>query len=568
MDRDLPLVPTIIFIASLIIAIALYMQASPKLHRPPVSQFILNDANGLQVLFKNRLVSLENDSLDRVLSEYGISQHVGRILLLDGGDLVLNAAGQNTSLLHKWRSFKRKTELKAKGGTSLLHCDSQFLECNAWGDDALHFDTPWSGLSITNDRHVILDTSRHQVYLLNENGDLLDTLKGFKFPNHATLIGGDIWVVDTNHNTLVPLKIEDSRLIRSHEALYLNDFIGINYEHLYPSMAYKVDDAWFVLIHANGMDRGRVYRLEDGKATQLFQRQKDISSLYFSGGKLFVATYSDHSLWSMSLDSGDVQRIQSNSFENSILAVDKEIRSHRIKFYLQAGAVIAIGFLALIFSLRKSTPSVVNAGKILVPLDEKSHQPSERLTEILWVSKNQALLKLHFKALKKLRLLGLGTLTITSLAAGILLATSADDKYWPIIALIFSLSTVFISMPWVVKQLSGSFLNSSLGSNGKDILVKDIDSGDMQKVNINNTLFSNQDLYDGKVYITWQDFGKVYFDKLEFEELISPLLQKARKVSLFRIYLWRLRCGERGALAGLVSILFSVAAMVVLHRFT
>ena len=568
MDRDLPLAPTLIFIGSLILVIALYMQVSPKLHRPPVSQFFDGGANGLLVLFKNRLVSVESESLDVVFSDYGVSQHVGEIMLLAGGDRVLNTAGQSTSLLHKWRRFNRKTEFRAKGGSSLLRCDSQFSECSSWGDDALHFDTPWSGLSVSNDHHLILDTARHQIYLLNANGDLLDTLKGFKFPNQASLSGDDVWVVDTNRNSLAPLKIDNNQLFRVGEPLYLTDFSGISHQHRFPSMAYKVADAWIVLTHANGMDDGKVYRLNDGKATQLFEHQKDISSLYFSDGNLFVAAFSDHTLWSMNLKSGSVQRIQSDSFDNAVLAVDKTIRLHRLEFYLQAGVVIAIGLFALIFSLRRSRPAALNPARILVPPHATFTQVGEPFSEILWVSKNKELLALHRKALKSLNVFGCASLVIAGVVAATVIAVSADAKYWTLIGLLVLLGVLFLAIPWVVKPVSRPLLNSRLGSNGESIVVEDCESGKVRQLDIANTLFSNQNLYDGKVYVTWQDFNKVYYDKAEFESLISPLLHKARKVSLFRIYLWRLNSGERSALVGLAVIVASLILLVALQRLT
>ncbi len=563
MDRELPVVPSLIFIVSLIMVIALYMQVSPQLHRPPVSQ-ILNTDGGLSVVYKNRLVALELSNSNISFSDYGVSQYVGEVMPLVNGAWLLNTGWQHTSLWHKWRRYERKTEVQADGGSSLLRCDKQFIACTPWGNQELHFDTPWSGVSISDDRHVILDTARHKLYLINDAGELLDTLEGFRFPNHATLYDGLVWVVDTNRNRLVPLRMEGDQLITSGEPISLYSFDGISSEHRFPSMVYRSSNAWYVLTHANGMNDGKVYRLESGKATQLFESQSDITTLHFGNNHLTAAAFSDHSLWSMNVINNELKSIESVSFNEALSLVDHQIRLQRLEFYLYAGFIIAIGLFALVFSLIKSSPSSENSRRILVPPHSKIAEFSGANGEVIWLTRNAELVELYKKSERYFVIINWSVAAVIMIMGVFILKLGTDDALLrELVLLVLLFCTIILSLPWIIKRIFAKILDSRLGSDGESLFLSDVHSiAGRRKIDLQNAIYSNHDLFDGANYLAWQNYAKVYYDKAEFESLVSPLLREARKVGHMRMYLARLKAGERTATTELLFIMMAFIAYV------
>lgn len=563
MDRELPVVPSLIFIVSLILVITLYMQVSPQVHRPPVSQ-ILDRDGGLSVVYKNTLVALEPSNSTISFSDYGVSQYVGEVTSLVSGAWLLNTGGQHTSLWHKWRRYERKTEVQANGGSSLLRCDKQFFECTPWGNSELHFDTPWSGVSISDDRHIILDTARHKLYLINDGGELLDTVEGFRFPNHATLHEGLVWVVDTNRNRVVPLRIEGDQLIKSGEPLSLYSFEGISSDHRFPSMAYRSGNAWYVLTHTNGMNDGKVYRLENGKATQLFTSQTDITTLHFSNNHLYIAAFSDHSIWSMNTINDELKSIESVSFNEALSMVDRQIKLQRLEFYLYAGFTLAIGLFALVFSLVKSIPSSANSVKILVPPHSKIAESSSANSEVIWLTRNTELIELYKKSERYFVITNwLVAVVIVILSVFIFKRGTDDAQLRELILLVLLFCTIILSLPWIVKRIFAKILDCRLGSDGKSVFLNDSHSNTVpRKIDLQNAIYSNHDLYDGTNYLAWQNYAKVYYDKAEFESLVSPLLREAQKVGHVRMYLARLKAGERTATTELLFIMMAFIAYV------
>ena len=231
MNRDLPKLPSFVFILSILLCIVMYMHRVEQLSLPVVSQFI-ETSEQTKLVFGDKLIGLNPQGSTSTLNDIGVSNHTGLIgVSRNREQLFINTGGQDTTIIQNVRRFLRIEESAAKGKlSSLLACDSG-LSCTPWGADVLNFDSTWSLHQTANGQFIIADTARHQLHLINSQGEHLDVLRGFNFPNHVFEYNSSPWVVDTNTNSLIELDTSDSQLEKTGASIRLADY-AVSYTHL------------------------------------------------------------------------------------------------------------------------------------------------------------------------------------------------------------------------------------------------------------------------------------------------------------------------------------------------
>jgi len=142
MDKDLPLIPTLIFLTSLVGSILVYMNNVQRLQPPLISQIFSDSRGNVWTLYKNQIMPIEHAYYDSLVTGYSldkqeISHHVGQVIPLSSDELIVNRGGQETSLIHKIARFLRKKEKKSRvKNSSLMKCDLALVECASWGEPA------------------------------------------------------------------------------------------------------------------------------------------------------------------------------------------------------------------------------------------------------------------------------------------------------------------------------------------------------------------------------------------------------------------------------------------------
>lgn len=361
MDRELPLVPTIIFLASIVFCIGLYMQRISAFSIPVVGQMFYQSGS-LHALFGNQVLDLKQDRVRLSLDELNIDRHVGQLGVDHNGNLFVNKGGQSTSLIHKWKRFNRQKDSEPNGSEgSLLNCDS-LNSCQPWGDASLSFDTAWSMFNTGDGQYLIADTARHRMHLVAPSGNVLHTLEGFNFPNHVFQYQESDWVVNTNGNNLIELTINGGALARTGNTISLRGYAGVPDDYKFPSMAFSThvdgESSLVVLTHPNGMNRGKIFQLRGESASPLLAQLNDISTIELHENILYAADYETHALWSTNLITGETSRLDRNAFDHA-LQNSKTVADREFKYFIAyASIIMTVGFLALFHSLFKSKPAV------------------------------------------------------------------------------------------------------------------------------------------------------------------------------------------------------------------
>jgi len=534
------------------------MQRVSAFSMPVVAQ-IYQHFGEVNILFKNKVVNLDQEFKNDSLQQHGIDYHVGQLGVSADESLFINTAGQSTSLLHKWRQFMRAKESDVSGGTSsLLRCLNG-LHCEPWGDSALQFDRAWSMTEVGDDKFIINDTARHQIHLVDQQGGLLDTLKGFRFPNHVFKHQGSYWVVNTNTHGFVELEI-GKELKKTSKEIFVNAYSDIPDHYRFPSIAYSHNDRSIItLVHPNGMNQGQVFQLENGAAKQLFENLEDITTIYLSNNKLYVADYTTMSIWQQDMISGDRQRLQSDSFDNAIAAnkqlIDKEWRD----FLLLAALVIGVGLLALVYALMKSTP--IKALQVRTFLNDL--EPIETGGEIRWVELDAGYAK-QFRLTKKFikfQFIAVPALLFLTFASVVLIQGFSLAALSSLARLVFYCAMAMVLIWFVFAEVKQQRFKK-LGWDGESLYFES--KHKRVKSQPKQVFFSKDAIYSKGIWLPIQKFNRQFLDKNSFETLIAPTLLEENKLSPYQLFSLRLKEGGYEVRRELTMIVLAFIALMIM----
>ncbi len=556
MNRDLPIIPTTAFIASIILAIAYFMYSVPLISHTPVTQLLTDQSNQSWVVYKNQIIPLESGKEPISMEPLGIDFHVGKVVALKDGGWLINSARHDVGLLSSIKKFLRLDEPENEGEAgSLLKCDHDLMRCKAWGAKRLHFVSPWRGLELANGRFIINDVTRHKVHLVSQNGERLDTLAGFRFPNHVEKVDDNYWIVDTNRFNLVELEItHENTLKRTELTENLAAYPEIQKKHQFPSLAYRDQQNWWTLIHDNNMSYAGIYRISPEGIEQFGSGIVDPTTFLKIDQALVVADYETRSILKVDIDTQQTAKLNIPILETLRLQDDKDVATETKNMWLIMAGIVTAGIAFLCFALFRSKPSKASnhpslpiqmidvSADTLLDEDQGEVQASKP-RKLFWVGKNK-------KNLKKLKM----TSILSSIVFGFVGVITAlipwlgyigkkpELPFWlPLFSLL-----ILITIPLAVRAINRQtklIARSKLGVLGNKILYA---AGKGQPIEINPEQMSYDSfgLISPHASLVWQTTKLTFFDKLEFESHVVPLLKAGNKQSTLQIYCKRFQAAN------------------------
>lgn len=186
-------------------------------------------------------------------------------VLLDDEKILVRLGPYRKTFLENIAMYMRLPNTKpvsaAPAGTGLYTCDLAAMSCAPFSRNFDMDDVHWLAYDRETQELYVADSSRHQLHKLGADGVLRATqAEGFIFPNHISVVNGQLRVVDTNNRAI---KLVNGReepfgaLVREENPV--NSSVR-NAGHGYPSMLADLGDEHWVLIMNNSMARGGVYR--------------------------------------------------------------------------------------------------------------------------------------------------------------------------------------------------------------------------------------------------------------------------------------------------------------------
>ena len=575
MDRELPVIPTTVFIASIVLAIFFFMYSVPLISHTPVTQLLTDKSDQSWVVFKNQIIPLESDKDPLSMEHLDIDYHVGKVIPLQNSGWIINGAKHNIGLLSGINKFLRLNEPENDGESgSLLKCDHHLRSCKPWGDKQLHFKTSWRGLELADGRFIISDVTRHQVHLVAQDGQLLDTLGGFRFPNHVEEVEGKYWVVDTNRAKLVELAItDDNTLQRTEETENLAAYSEIKDKHLFPSLAFRDQQNWWALIHDNNMSDAGIYRVSSEGVTQFGSRLADPTTFLKKDQALLVADYETRSINTIDTDTKQTSKLNIPALEQLRVIDNESVDTETRNMWLIMAGIVTSGIAFLVLALFRSKvvepkshrtirlpASMINVNADVIPeplIDTESRK-------LFWINKN----KKHVKKLKIGSVIGgvvcvfVGILTALVPWLGFIDKPSEWPVWLPLFSLLILITAPFVA--WWLHRHTETLTESKVGVLGDKLLYS---SGKGMPIEISpeQISYDNYGLISADTSLVWQTGQLTLFDKFEFESHVVPLLKAGNKQSSLEIF--RRRFVASSNLIKLEWVLFMTAFLAVVYVY-
>lgn len=575
MDRDLPLKPTLAFLACLLLAVVVYIYYAPLTVKPPIGQIYTDAHSRVWVMEKNRLISLEADGVGLPqsisLSQHGIDQHIGQLIPLRSGKFIINAQGQSTSIAHHVKRFRRiaESESTAEAG-SLLKCDATFVNCTPWGEKRLFFDVAWSGLELSTGQIILNDTARHRVLLLSADGDILSEAEGFKFPNHAVEDDDKVWIVDTNNYRLVALKINHRQLLKTGEEIDLLDYKGIQPDHNWPSLA-ALDQQhnWWVMINDINMAHPTVYRLNADKTTTPFGTQlNDASFMLLHNGQVYISQYPENVVWTFrqSDHTSTGKTISNTELTATKHEIQNEISANNREMWLIIAAIAVLGLGLLAYAIKGSSPINMSSlnrhtrhqSQWRINVDQKLDPVASQAqtTEMRWISKNEQTMR-GIKRLRLFVMIGACWMFISFAWLFLFFREAFTIELTAFIAA--SLGVASFAYLWASK-----IQKIRLGVMGDYLIIHHGDINQATQILGRDILYTDMELYAQDTYLFWQNQRTVLFDKSQFEQYALPIIQQGKRTTTSQLLITRLKNGDMAVITALTLAAFMLVATVLI----
>lgn len=167
------------------------------------------DDDSFVVQYGNKLLWINKDfSVERELSlgTFGQQSFTGDIDFFANGDLLLALDQQPQRIAQKLAVLSRSTNRKTDGEGKLYRCNTESLTCVPFGKNLPAINRTFRLYIDEQDQVYLADTSRHQLWLLDKDGNILANKTGFRFPNQLVPQGKNLVLADTNHHALKIIK--------------------------------------------------------------------------------------------------------------------------------------------------------------------------------------------------------------------------------------------------------------------------------------------------------------------------------------------------------------------------
>ncbi len=158
---------------------------------------------GNRLLWINKNFGIENElSLDK----FSQKSFVGDIDFFSNGDLLLALNQQPRTTEQQLAVLSRSTNRELEGEGALYRCNTDSFRCVVFARQLPVINRTFRLHIDKQDKVYLADTSRHQLWLLDSDGNTLANKAGFRFPNQIVPQGENLVVADTNHHLLKVIK--------------------------------------------------------------------------------------------------------------------------------------------------------------------------------------------------------------------------------------------------------------------------------------------------------------------------------------------------------------------------
>lgn len=282
---------------------------------------------GVLVPTDNHLLHIAADGEQQILAleKLGLAGHFGRFAPIDDDAFIaLHVPDANTSVLKRCSLSSRYCEKMAATGFF-----PEYAYRIYWLPD----------LNLL----LAVDNAGHRLVLLDQAGQVVDELKGFRFPGGVHVDANRVFLADTNHHRVVELAVSSDGFqgeLAEHE-------ISRSREHRWPVEVHPDPWGWVVQVAGDAMGDDIVAAYSTGWGEEPAVDPaggRDVISSAHADGWLYLAL-DDRQVYRTRAPYTDLQRLPPGAASDFLDALAQEYASRRLG--LQALQVIGLLMFAL-----------------------------------------------------------------------------------------------------------------------------------------------------------------------------------------------------------------------------
>jgi hypothetical protein len=572
MDRNLPIIPAILFLVILVGLLGFYAIQSAKLADLPIQQVVGDSNSKPWAVYETNLVGLESEQVLDFSGE-GVFNHVGQLVALQDGGWLVNRGAQNNFLARAVRRSAESSNTLYQSTGSLLRCSQRLTICEPWGEVELQFERAFDGIELENGKLLLFNPAKRMVFLVSPSGVIEDRLKNREYWFGASQIAPRQFIAtNTAADRLDVLRVTGNRLEVGKYKVNPKKLAGETIELFSLSKSFLLDgQLWLMAVKDNPLTGDkRLYRVDTTKTDfPVFKtgvEYQDIADFEYIDGEFIFTEYGKHEVKAYSLAGKRLSVLNSPALNR----LEQESLDRRSSQRTLMWGVLAVGLLALIacgvWMMKKSSRVTEKQKKERAGIfgsnfnlcDPVEHQIDPSVTVKLELSAQGKKLK---------RILAISTVAIA--VSGIMLVamfyfmglrSEEAESGLSDSGLAYSIVIFFICMSAYAAYLY-------MAATPKRLFVKNgklhwyAKKGKIFTFDPNTLIYTKHMVADQNVTVMLNNYKYgVIYDLEQLEKYVIPILHQGRQTNEIGFYMYQLKHNLKRSL---IHIGFSVSMIVI-----
>lgn len=567
MDSNVHPLVAALAIAVALLAIGLWVWGggeAKKIGGP--AQLIVAPSGHLYVQMQDKL--LEHDADGNFVARHELSDidaggYAGGIGVFSNGDLLLRRGDDARTVLDDLRAYQRRTNedslVPESAGAGLYRCNLARRQCEAFGKTLIdpkatyHVAVDWQ----TDDVYVA-DTTRHLLRKYAADGEVLaGPAGGFRFPNRLRLIGGRLYVADTNNHRIVAVEPSNEAFGKELGAYDVVPSPANRAGQVWPSYFAQVGEEWWVNLMRNGMNEGGIYVFD---ARWRYVRQVDLPvdadpiDLQVFGDSVLISDWNNDAVYRISLDGFLIGALESEGLD-ALVAESVEAR-WQYQVYGYSGIGLFLFLLAALLIKGLASPPGTQA-----PQHPETAPAAAFPEQMIWLEPDPARVR---KLNVLVRVIGILFFLLFAVSGLLLFVEACRPFLRPLMGPIAGMLVVYAVIVWVTRVN----VKTAIGLQGERITLRDHRRRE-KTFPLGELIFDGATIAAGDMAVfLGQPIAPIY-DRQQLMEHLFPRLAYARSVSAWQMQsqLFRLRHAQAVLVAITLFALVAASAYLMARNF-
>lgn len=386
MNRNIPLVPTLIFLLAILSGILFYLSKTEEIVATTIQQVVKSNDGTVWAVMGDTFIDLSSTKDNMTFSQHGFDYHVGQVVPLKSGEWLLNVGAQGDYVKKAISRSLQESADEHQASGSLLKCSNDLKNCRPWGEVELQFDRAFEGFELENGNILIFKAERKRIFLVDNEGIILDELNNKELwfgINRAST--GELFGLQTDADKLVQIIVDGGTLKVQEMGISFDDISKVSM----PSKVIEHHRKYWFLGFSVDSDKGKLEQAKDivKMTPSLFSmdsKSKELRKHEYSfyagaeleriGDEIYFSDFDKYEIKKFDLNSHKMSLVQSAELAEVIEQDKSKVNVAKKSLYRGLLFNFFGGLIAFTWLILKSTP--IKKG------DDSNEESSTRINQL------------------------------------------------------------------------------------------------------------------------------------------------------------------------------------------